>query len=80
MAKDTPMTIQEFITVRTEIVKVISANSTTKKDIEIAEQMISKGYIDIPAVLAEVERRNAPKPPAAPSGVSRPNETKAGAR
>lgn len=71
MAKDTPMTIEEFMTVRTEVVKVISAASTTKKDIEIAEQLISKGYVDIPAVLAEVERRNTPKPPTAPSGVSR---------
>ncbi len=62
MSAATEVTVAKFLEIRDEIARVIRRNSTTTKGTEIAEQLMSAGYIDVDAVIAKIT-----PPPAAPT-------------
>lgn len=68
MAKTTEITVGQWLKVRAEVAKVVTANSTVRSPTHerIAEALLTSGYIDVEYVLSQITEREKPEPVVSP--------------
>lgn len=65
MAQNTQITAADWIAIREKVAEEIKEKSQARADtrLNIAEQLMAKGYVDIDFVLAEVRKDFTPQTP-----------------